>query len=90
MSDITKCLSDECPAKETCYRYTAPSSELQSYANYYHDGEKCDHYWPLDHPRELKRTEKGWLVGNIGVKFNNKVVVLNNGTVEYRKKASDD
>lgn len=28
MSDITKCSGLECPAKEYCYRYTAPSNEL--------------------------------------------------------------
>lgn len=31
MTDITKCRGDGCPIKDNCYRYTAPSSEMQSY-----------------------------------------------------------
>jgi len=32
MVDITKCSDEECPMKETCYRYTAKANEYrQSY-----------------------------------------------------------
>lgn len=31
MADITKCTGENCTKKETCYRYTAISSERQSY-----------------------------------------------------------
>lgn len=31
MADITKCPGDNCPVKERCYRFTAPSSIHQSY-----------------------------------------------------------
>lgn len=32
MTDITKCLGTDCPFKERCYRFTAPSNRLrQSY-----------------------------------------------------------
>ena len=31
MADITKCTGENCSKKETCYRYTAISSERQSY-----------------------------------------------------------
>ncbi len=29
MADITKCQGVNCPMKESCYRYTAPSSEYR-------------------------------------------------------------
>ena len=52
MSDITKCKGDNCPVKEHCYRFTAPSDEyMQSYfvdsPGEHHDDGKfiCDKYW---------------------------------------------
>jgi hypothetical protein len=46
MSDITKCEGDECPMKESCYRFTAPAEEYQSYfvEPPIKDG-KCHMYW---------------------------------------------
>ena len=47
MADITKCVGTNCPQKESCYRYTAPSSDfLQSWFCEcpLKDGE-CDKYW---------------------------------------------
>lgn len=45
MSDITKCLNEDCPIKEKCYRWTAIASEWQSYAEFKHDEETgCDDY----------------------------------------------
>ena len=36
MSDITKCANGKnCPLKASCYRWTAPDSEFQSYENFY-------------------------------------------------------
>lgn len=33
MPDITMCTNDECPLRESCYRYMAkPSEYMQSYA----------------------------------------------------------
>jgi hypothetical protein len=29
--DISKCKGKDCPLKETCYRYTAESSDYQAY-----------------------------------------------------------
>lgn len=29
--DISKCLNKDCPKKDTCYRYTAKPSEMQTY-----------------------------------------------------------
>lgn len=32
MADISKCSGEDCPVKEKCYRFTAPTSEfMQSY-----------------------------------------------------------
>lgn len=46
MSDIAKCRGDECPMKESCYRFTAPSSEYQSYfVNTPIKDGKCEMYW---------------------------------------------
>lgn len=52
MTDITKCQGTGCIVKETCYRYTAPDSERQSYfieppiqASRQHDGMNCSYYW---------------------------------------------
>jgi hypothetical protein len=47
MSDITKCKGDGCPMKDTCYRFTAPADEYQSYFEtppIKEDG-NCDMYW---------------------------------------------
>lgn len=49
MPDITMCPGEDCPLKESCYRYTATPSEFrQSYFvnTPYKDGE-CDHYWEI-------------------------------------------
>ena len=43
--DITKCEDKECPKKETCFRWTAPSNELQSYfVETPRKGTKCEFY----------------------------------------------
>jgi len=47
MTDISKCNGTECPVKESCWRYTAPASEWQSYCAYDEDregDEGCDDY----------------------------------------------
>jgi len=31
MPDISMCKGEDCPLKETCYRYTAESSDYQAY-----------------------------------------------------------
>ena len=53
MIDITKCRDEECPLKESCYRFTAPYNEYgQSYfmdsPRVIHEEEgpvECDYYW---------------------------------------------
>lgn len=51
MSDITKCDSKDCPLKEKCYRYTAPSSEYrQSYfvtPPYNEETKTCNYLWKI-------------------------------------------
>jgi hypothetical protein len=46
MTDISKCLNKDCPLKEKCYRWTAPASYYQSYADFKPDenGECEDFY----------------------------------------------
>jgi len=49
MADITKCTGDNCPIKESCYRFTAEKSERQIY--FFtppfdgFDGKTCEMYW---------------------------------------------
>ncbi len=47
MTDITKCSGENCPMKESCYRFTAESEGIgQTYfiEPPIKDG-KCEHYW---------------------------------------------
>jgi hypothetical protein len=46
MADITKCKGEGCPIKESCYRFTASSSEYQSYffTPPFKDN-TCEMYW---------------------------------------------
>jgi len=46
MPDITMCSGEECPLKESCYRYTAKPSRYQSYffEPPIEDGE-CNYFW---------------------------------------------
>ncbi len=50
MADITKCSGFECPVKDQCHRYTAPTSAIQSYfwntPGVVKNNEfTCDMYW---------------------------------------------
>ena len=50
MADIAKCFGTDCPLKDSCYRYTAPSGDIQqSYLGevpYKIQTHSCDFYWP--------------------------------------------
>jgi len=49
MTDISKCVNEDCPSKEKCWRYVAPGSEYQSYANFDPKGEeKCEYFWDIN------------------------------------------
>lgn len=48
MPDISKCASESCPIRDTCYRFTStPSPFRQAYADFKYDEEtkNCDYYW---------------------------------------------
>jgi len=46
MPDIAMCKNEACPSKLMCYRFTAtPSDFRQSFAEFKHDGLKCDAFW---------------------------------------------
>ena len=48
MADIAKCTGKDCKVKESCYRYTAPSSEYwQSWMKAIVKDGKCDMYWEI-------------------------------------------
>jgi len=59
MPDITMCWGDNCPIKETCYRYTAnPSKWRQSYfaETPIKEDNTCDHFMEIwDKSKELMR-----------------------------------
>lgn len=46
MADIAKCSGVGCTKKETCYRYLAPESEMQSYM-LPEVVESCEMYWKV-------------------------------------------
>ena len=45
--DISKCIGKGCNIKEKCYRYTAPSSDYQSYSEFWLTRKKgeCEYFW---------------------------------------------
>ena len=47
MPDISMCMGNKCPIRETCYRYTAtPSGKWQSYfGESAWDGAACEYFW---------------------------------------------
>jgi hypothetical protein len=45
MLDITKCSNENCPQKETCWRWTSPPDKYwQSYSLFEFD-DGCEFYW---------------------------------------------
>lgn len=44
MSDISKCLGEECTIKRTCYRFKAPGNEYQWYLEPPKKGPGCAEY----------------------------------------------
>lgn len=60
MADISKCNSEICPWRETCWRYTAPSNGpwqswintpgyyMEKYSSYDESIWVCELYWPID------------------------------------------
>ena len=60
MPDISKCLSEACPLKDNCYRYTSkPSEYRQAYADFKYDEENgCDSYWPNKDRKETNERNR--------------------------------
>jgi hypothetical protein len=55
-ADISKCSGEDCPVKETCYRYTAPVSDYSQ--SYFftppitkEEEISCDYYWENEEHR---------------------------------------
>jgi|APGre2960657404_1045060.scaffolds.fasta_scaffold376233_2 hypothetical protein len=48
MADIAKCNDALCPSKEYCYRFTAPASIYQSYADFSLEDDEmnCSYFYP--------------------------------------------
>ncbi len=68
MPDISKCMNEECLARNVCHRYTAEPSEYQWYSDYQpKDGEeRCESFWPNEKENGTKRLSeknskrRGW------------------------------
>ena len=59
MVDITLCTNNECPIRNSCYRYVAlPTPERQSYSNFKPyttlAGLTCDSYIPANGHRDVQ------------------------------------
>jgi hypothetical protein len=49
MADIAMCQGNECPVKEDCWRYMAPSNRFQSYiATPPYTEEGCEYFWDMN------------------------------------------
>jgi hypothetical protein len=66
MTDITKCLGTGCSDKERCKRFTAPSSNYQSWAEFHKNHENCQHYIGIKGDWDEKRIDVIGQNGNIG------------------------
>ena len=56
MPDIAKCQGQDCPDRDSCYRYTAPDSDYQDYGMFdalLVPGVECEAWWPLRPAAEL-------------------------------------
>jgi hypothetical protein len=54
MPDISMCKGEDCPLKETCYRYTAESSDYQAYFTevpYDTTTNSCDYHMAIMTPQ---------------------------------------
>jgi hypothetical protein len=49
MPDIAMCTGNECPVKEDCWRYMAPTDRFQSYfATPPYTEEGCEYFWDMN------------------------------------------
>lgn len=57
MSDITKCPGDNCPLKETCYRFTAIANTFRQFyfiKSPIKENKTCDDYWEDNYEYKIK------------------------------------
>lgn len=48
MPDISMCKNEQCPLKESCYRFKATPCEFrQTYGLFNHEDGDCKYYWEL-------------------------------------------
>jgi len=49
MPDITKCKNEQCPLRESCYRFTCkPDPDWQAYTIFEPDKNgECSFFWPV-------------------------------------------
>lgn len=57
MPDITMCRGGDCPLKNSCYRFLAKPSELQSYTTPPFKDGKCEIYWEND-PKKIEQNSE--------------------------------
>jgi hypothetical protein len=61
MADITMCQNEDCPVKDTCFRYLATPSQYQSFYVFDKDTkEPCDWYWECTDDKELEQFNRMW------------------------------
>ena len=58
MTDITKCAGVGCLVKASCRRFTAPSSERQSWFTPTIVDGKCDMFWDMSKPPAKRSPNK--------------------------------
>lgn len=66
MVDICMCQNEDCPLKDSCYRYRAKASEYQTF---YIVGDKmkkdaqerkCTSYWEVKSDEEVEKLNRYW------------------------------
>ena len=61
MADITMCKNENCPVKDTCFRYLATPSQYQAYYVFdENSNEPCDSYWECETEEILNKFNKMW------------------------------
>lgn len=55
--DVTLCSNDQCPIRETCYRFTAKASNWQSMASFTPKDGACDYYIEARSKSQVRRLD---------------------------------
>ena len=59
MADVTMCTNGDCLLKESCYRFRAIPSHMQSFAHF-DGGESCENYILIIPNDRLKKIDNPW------------------------------